>query len=1158
MDIDLESNSSYQGNPTRWTTYLSSLPLINQSSFFYKDETLDIGYILTNPLIIVDSQTYKKLGTINVDSSHLFLITSKRFCGFFSSEETFNILVCSMNNEFFVYTMIPFSQFNNYPIVNYEFKSIIVNRNIENRIMKFKYLQNSEKILYFITINDKSQINFLTLDGRSFKGDITQLPNMNKSSFSFWHFSNTIYDDISQMPLYLLNPFSYSEYYSGNSDNNILLILTEKYLKILKFSIYDTYVSPEIIYTNYNIKIELLDIIQDYNNLCDIITCDCYFDSNYKVYVIYIIIQNKFKKFFLYKKEISLYNKNIPENLSYIEVTNYYLGNPNSCLITNKFGDEMMLLISGGNVVYISQNLKVNKNLNLNFNSINPINSREVFAIDICDLKKGILNIHYRNKIGIYDKTENVLREIENSNFIQRDNQRLQEKLQQISQESNYAAINDFFAQSFQDFEKNKIVKPEIKEDFSQIINNEHNLITFCIILTETVKNFLNDDSLNIEVINKKCPKAESVIVEYLNRKLEMINNIFSFLENLNFLRIANNISEKQKTLLFLYNSIEKLKAAICIREGENKILSEKLGLILSNNVELTKSPILDFFNVFYSKMEKELNVPSNTHFSKQFLYLKINHINNDFLKNFFGLISTILNKHIFNEIQKAEYLNSLLDIFNKISIEIIKEYITKNEKMTDENGINQIFINSRDSFWVLNKNHLDNNLLSFYRLILAFKSSREGRKLENDKIILFAEKLLKLYQLYFMNYNNSTQHKRDFYSKKIEILNGLIPINAAKCFQLSMDFDDYYTSSLLFYKHKNDKVGKKNELILNNNSNNEEKYAPNNFETFEPFIKYMKTKSFKTRIFILKQVLKLEIEAAQSNKENEEQFYNFEYFDNFKEFLEEISDVVSKYPKLNHFFNLYVNHLKQEEKKEDYKLTNPNELEVILTKTSNKNDNINMIHMTKIQKVMQLTNISKDNENINQDLTELYKLNTLLSIIFMAKKAKYPLNQKENEQIYEQFPKLAEYLLSDYFFTQNNDFEERKNIIFSVFHVLKMLKFENKISKEDEEKIRNRAFYKAIKSDAVKVKIEMYYYETYFFDKMDDEMRNYFLNIVITVPLMRMYLGNEELVHKITEEIENEEKFISHEYEEYYMLLKKDNLNQNINNNNSISFPFN
>ena len=89
----------------------------------------------------------------------------------------------------------------------------------------------------------------------------------------------------------------------------------------------------------------------------------------------------------------------------------------------------------------------------------------------------------------------------------------------------------------------------------------------------ETVKNFLNDDSLNIEVINKKCPKAESVIAEYLKRKLEMVNNIFSFLENLDFLRISNNISEKQKTLLYLYNSIEKLKAAISIREGEKKTL---------------------------------------------------------------------------------------------------------------------------------------------------------------------------------------------------------------------------------------------------------------------------------------------------------------------------------------------------------------------------------------------------------------------------------------------------------------------------------------------------------------------------------------------------------------------------------------------------------
>lgn len=1148
MDIDLESNSSYHANPTRWTTYLSSLPLINQSSFFYKDETLDIGYILTNPLIIVDSQTYKKLGTIHVDSSHLFLITSKRFCGFFS-DETFNILVYSMNNELFLYTMVPFSQFNNSSMINFECKSIIVNRTIENRIMKCKYIQNSEQILYFIIINDKSQINFLTLDIRNFKGEITQLANMNKSSFSFWPFSNAIYDDISQMPLYLLNPFSYSEYYSGNSDNNILLILTEKYLKILRFSVHDTYVSPEIIYTNYNIKKELLELIQDYNNQCDIITCDCYFESNNKVYVIYIIIQNKFKKYYLYKKEIALYNKNIPENLSYIEVTNHYLGNPNSRLVTNKFGDEMMLLLSGGNVVYISQNLKVEKKFSFNVNSINPINSREVFAIDIFDLKNGILNIHYRNKIGIHDKTENVLREIENSNFIQRDNQPLQAKLQERSQESNYAIINQFFVQSFQDFEKNKIVRPEIKEDFSQILNNEHNLISFSTILMETVKNFLNDDSLNIEVINKKCPKAESVIAEYLKRKLEMVNNIFSFLENLDFLRISNNISEKQKTLLYLYNSIEKLKAAISIREGENKILGENFNLSLTNNSNLSKTPLIDFFNDFYSKMKNELNVPSNTQFSKQFLYLKINHINNDFLKNFFNSISTTFNQPIYNEIEKAEYLNSLLDILNEISLEIIKEYMTKNEKMTEENGINQIFINSRDSFWVLNKNHLDNNLLGFYHLILNFKGSKEGGKLENGKIILFAEQLLKLYQLYFLNYNNSTQHKRDFYSKKIEILTGLIPINAAKCFQLSMDFDDYYTSSLLFYTHKNDKVLEKSKLILDNKSNNAEYSDPNKFETLEPFIKYMKTKSFKTRIFILKQVLKLEIETAQK-KNNVPQFYNFEYFDNFKDFLEEISIIVGKYPKLNHFFNLYVNHLKQKEKQEDYKLTNLNELEVILTQTSNKNDNINMIHMTKIQKVMQLINLSKDNENINQDLTELYKLNTLLSIIFLAKKAKYPLNQKENEQIYNQFPKLAEYLLSDYFFTEHNDFEERKNIIFSIFHVLKMLKLEKKISIEDEENIRKRAFYKAIKSDAVKVKNEMYYYETYSFEKMHDEMRNYFLNIVITVPLMRMYLGNDELVHKIAEEIENEDKFISHEYAEYYMLLKKDNLNNNINNN--------
>ena len=133
-----------------------------------------------------------------------------------------------------------------------------------------------------------------------------------------------------------MNPYSYSTFQILNYQNNILLLLTENYLKIIQFKLLDTVIVPEIVYTDYNIKQKLLGKVNEQNGLIEILASDCYFEREKRTLNVYIMTKTSMNHFFLYKLEIST-NKEIPNNLSQIDMTNLYEKNPiGTYMIVNK------------------------------------------------------------------------------------------------------------------------------------------------------------------------------------------------------------------------------------------------------------------------------------------------------------------------------------------------------------------------------------------------------------------------------------------------------------------------------------------------------------------------------------------------------------------------------------------------------------------------------------------------------------------------------------------------------------------------------------------------------------------------------------------------------------------------------------------------------
>ena len=1111
MEVDNMSNYSSSTNSEhshRLEIFINNHPLIENAPLYKKDDTLDIGYVFTNPMTIVNSKTYKKIGSIQIEPAHTGFISMKQFCGFFF-DDAFYLLVYSLNNEFFLYRM--------YLDMNYNYQkttkgysntcvSVMLNTNISGRIVKCQYIKNAIGLNYFMIVNDSSKLFFLTIKFKPIVGEVTAIETSN-NLLSFFSFTSTYNpnDNLSGHSLFIMNPYSYSTFQILNYQNNILLLLTENYLKIIQFKLLDTVIVPEIVYTDYNIKQKLLGKVNEQNGLIEILASDCYFEREKRTLNVYIMTKTSMNHFFLYKLEIST-NKEIPNNLSQIDMTNLYEKNPiGTYMIVNKYKDELFILLGRVSTIYLNRKEKVTKYLSYKIDSINSTMTPDTFYIEIFDIGRGVRRIQKKENLLYQDITDQVVSEIEEKMFIKNEPQ-INIMNDVVSyEEGDSKEIDDYLKKYIPEFERKSIVSQEAKEDYQNIVNKSNYDLLY-LKVKELVRKIINDDSLNIEAIDKRNPKAEFVIVEYLEYKLQRVNNILLFLQNVEFLKLNEESTKQQKETMYeIYKTIEKLIVTINIRKCENKILSERFNNTLSGNTTLNTSPLTFFFTDFYSKMRMALAKDVAVPFTKQFLYGKLSNINETFVSNFFISIVTILQSQTFSNRDKANFIISIIEMINVINEEISMKY-------QEINKSNDIFINYRDSFWGLNKKNLDDNLLGLYKAIISFKQIKEGDLISNEMIFNLARSLLVLYRFYFGNFNNSSDHKKDFYKKKIEILSQLVPYDYLMCYNMTKEFDDFNTIAVIAYSHKK--------------------------ELYNDFKEYIKSKNYKERLFALKQVLKLEIENVQ--KDNQSSIFSYDYFDDFSEFVNELSIIVKKYPKLSHLFNLFLNHLRKDINTNTY-VTPSEDFDVVLSKTSNINDDVNIYHMMKTQKAMQLTALARQADS---QIDLMNTSNAMSGIILLAKGARYPLNKEAQGTIYQQFIKLTEYLLGDYFFYYCNEFSECKNICFGIMKIVYQMKNENKISIEDEERIKRNTYINAIHKDCNKVTQEMAYYKISTLETMQDELRNYILFTVITYNLINMYPESLSSLKVAIEEVEKyeETQVNNREHLEYIRMLKLEN----------------
>ena len=103
---DLESEEGiFDINDNNISTYIA---MLNKSSklkknngfpadFFIKDPILDIGYIISEPLWILNSLNYSPYGYIHINEEHQNLINNSKFCGFMLKNNFF-IMTYNQNN----------------------------------------------------------------------------------------------------------------------------------------------------------------------------------------------------------------------------------------------------------------------------------------------------------------------------------------------------------------------------------------------------------------------------------------------------------------------------------------------------------------------------------------------------------------------------------------------------------------------------------------------------------------------------------------------------------------------------------------------------------------------------------------------------------------------------------------------------------------------------------------------------------------------------------------------------------------------------------------------------------------------------------------------------------------------------------------------------
>ena len=660
------------------------------ADFYIKDPILDIGYIISEPLWVLNSLNYSPYGFIKINPEHQNLINNGKFCGFIH-KNNFYIMTYDQNYLNMYDCNYVNNKNKNNKRSNYIHNIILKLENNEN-IINAQFLPNDLGKAYFIIVTDNynSYLLNINISENNINYNFDEIKDkysqsiLAKSFSALWPFNSMNYNQ--NINSKISNCFIISPHRQLKKKNNLftyyntLFLLSNEtlILKYISFSINNNSISP-VIENNKDLSKEILSHFSQINKKfsaakSELYSVDSFFNENKKIlfiycflgfidldekYILRIVIENNFN--------ITFDTLDISDKIEKNNIQNF----KNCKIFVNNFADEGILVIPDDVIINFNycntdKNNKINGwkscvNFKKNILGINKFNQYGIFNLDLFTSDQGIINFNpclcYNSpddikgnyKIEQSDKTYLFL-----SNFLQ--GQLIPKKASNNNIDNNSSLNNSFQSNS------SKKIKMNLKP-YEIILNNDKKK-EFYIFLDEIIKKYLNKNSY-INELNEK----DQYIINKFNSFFNAENNIDKDKNGIlyDFLNYINDLVNDDKTHIeIMEKSKQKLKLLTVeyLKEKYNKLI------ILYNIAKKSTIDNINFFDYFpdllneFFKIFEKLIIGMNICKQENILYEKKEKngdenyvLINLFLDNFYGKLK-----------EKKNFDFSHLELFGKIN----------------------------------------------------------------------------------------------------------------------------------------------------------------------------------------------------------------------------------------------------------------------------------------------------------------------------------------------------------------------------------------------------------------------------------------------------------------------------------------------------------
>ena len=424
---DLESEEGPNDLVRAYLDIIDKMPKLKESKedscyFYKKDSILDIGYIISLPLWVLNSSNYAPYGYININNEHKSIIANGKFCGFIYNKD-FYLLIYDCN-KISLYSCNYINNTNNYRNIQknnflYEFSLNAIGENIIN----IQFLLNDLGKAYFIVVtnNDKLYLLNINIENKNINYYFEECKNKNspsilaKSFSALWPFNSFMSQtqNINLSNCFIINPHKRLKKNSNlYSPQNTLYIISNNnfVLKKLSFDINNNKINSFIEATkdlSKDIINHLNSIISQYSSYSDnkelsLISIDSYFNDKIKVLFIYCFAIYNDKRFILRL----VVDKSFNITFDTLDISNM-ITKPEinkGKIFVNNYNDEGILVIPNDIIINFNYYNEVKKDnvkgwkscmpFKNNILGINEYNQNSIFSIDIFTLEEGIINFY--------------------------------------------------------------------------------------------------------------------------------------------------------------------------------------------------------------------------------------------------------------------------------------------------------------------------------------------------------------------------------------------------------------------------------------------------------------------------------------------------------------------------------------------------------------------------------------------------------------------------------------------------------------------------------------------------------------------------------------------------------------------------------------------